>query len=240
MSLTPLSDQDLRLKHLQAELADVRRELAACRLRESAALGAAQIDPLTGLANRRLLDQQIERHLQRPAATPRLLALLFIDLDDFKAVNDTHGHAVGDAVLKVMGLRLRHAMREHDLVCRLGGDEFVCVLFDLRSEQEVEAVTRKLQDALARPCHIDTLNLAVQPSIGRALYPRDGPDIPALMAHADQAMYRHKLRARSAAATPSLAAPPAEPQQVAASRQAAARRGLALPRWLTAAAGARA
>jgi diguanylate cyclase (GGDEF)-like protein len=227
MTLTPINDQDQVLAQLRAELCDVRRELAACRLRESAALGAAQLDPLTGLANRRLLDGQVGRQLLRHGAHHTLLALLFIDLDDFKTVNDRHGHAVGDALLKLVGLRLRHAVRQQDLVCRLGGDEFVCVLFDLRGEHEAQVIERKLHAAIHQPCHVDALTLTVRPSIGSALYPRDGADVPELLAHADRMMYRHKPRG----------AQPPVPAEVASVPRPPATRVRTLPRWLNHAVG---
>lgn len=194
MSLTPLTDRDLLLNRMQAELAVLRRELAACRQRETRALIEARLDPLTGLPNRRLFEQQVGQQLARHQASQGRMALLFVDLDGFKSVNDHHGHGVGDALLKLVARRLRHATRHEDLVCRMGGDEFVCVLFDLHSEGEAEAIERKLAASIALPCHLGPVKLMVRPSIGRSLYPRDGSSIGELLAHADRAMYRDKGR----------------------------------------------
>lgn len=177
------------VQRLQTELAHLRRELAACRGREARALAAAHVDALTGLPNRRVFDRSIAVQLASHHARRSLLALLFIDLDGFKAVNDLHGHPVGDALLMLVGRRLRHAMRQQDLACRIGGDEFACVLLDLRSEHELLAIQRQLRDTVARPCQLGALTLTIRPSIGAALFPRDGASGAELLTHADRAMY---------------------------------------------------
>ena len=199
--MTPSLPTDaLLVQRLQAELAGLRRDLAACRQREALALRAAQLDPLTGLANRRLLDHQLDEHLARPAGDGQdgltSLALLFIDLDGFKAVNDCHGHAVGDAVLKLVARRLRHALRQDDLACRIGGDEFVCVLFGVHAGDEAQAVARKLHAAISQPCRLGPLTVQVWPSVGVALCPQHGRNGAQLLAHADGEMYRIKAVAR--------------------------------------------
>lgn len=196
----PIATEHQLVQQLQAEVAGLRRDLAACRRSEALALRAAQLDPLTGLPNRRLLDHQVGHHLQRQAAQPAALALLFIDLDGFKNVNDRHGHGVGDAVLKLVARRLRHALREDDLACRLGGDEFVCVLFGVHAGDEARAVAHKLTVAIAQPCTLGPLTVQVQPSVGIALFPQHGRNAAQLLAHADGEMYRRKAGARALAA----------------------------------------
>ena len=193
---TTLPTDALLVQRLQAELAGLRRDLAACRQREALALRAAQLDPLTGLANRRLLDHQLDAHLGRPDVGKAALALLFIDLDGFKAVNDRHGHAVGDAVLQLVARRLRHALRQDDLACRIGGDEFVCVLFGVVSGDEAQAVAGKLRAAIGQPCRLGPLTVQVRPSVGVALCPQHGRSSLQLLAHADSEMYRCKAGAR--------------------------------------------
>lgn len=191
MTLTPAPDPDL-LSQLQNQVRALQLELAASRLREAEALSAARIDGLTGLPNRRLLEHQMALQIDRAQAGSALLAVLFIDLDAFKSINDLHGHAVGDALLRLIGLRLRHAMRHDDLACRIGGDEFVCVLQGLRDGDEVPAIESKLQAVLSQPCNLGELTLTARPSIGSALYPRDGRTLPDLLAHADRTMYHRK------------------------------------------------
>jgi len=189
---SPSTSDAATLGQLQAQVRELQRELASCRLREAEALRVACCDGLTGLPNRRLLEHQMALRLDRAHAGGTLLALLFIDLDAFKSINDLHGHGVGDALLRLIGLRLRHAMRRSDLACRIGGDEFVCVLQGLHHSDEVRAIEAKLHAAIAQPCHVGELTLTVQPSIGTAQFPRDGRTLPDLLAHADRAMYRRK------------------------------------------------
>jgi diguanylate cyclase (GGDEF)-like protein len=210
MTLTPAPDP-AALSQLQAQVRDLQRELAACRLREAEALRAARIDGLTGLPNRRLLEHQMAQLLDRAHAGSTMLALLFIDLNDFKAVNDLHGHSVGDALLRLIGLRLRHAMRRDDLACRIGGDEFVCVLEGLHAGDEVRTIEAKLQSTIGQACHLGELTLTVQPSIGTALFPRDGLTLSDLLAHADRTMYSRKQARTDAAAQALGLSTPSEP-----------------------------
>jgi diguanylate cyclase (GGDEF)-like protein len=206
MNPSPAPDATL-IDRLQAQLRELRGALQLSRQREAAAEQAARIDPLTGLANRRLLEHRMAQQIDRAAGDRPLTALLFIDLDGFKAINDRHGHAIGDALLRLVGLRLRHAMRRDDLACRIGGDEFVCVLPRLAHGDELPALETKLRTVVSQPCQLAGLSLQVQTSIGSALYPRDGLTLAELLAHADRAMYRRKTEGRSAADQPrSLAA----------------------------------
>lgn len=130
--------------------------------------------------------------LARQRASSAVFALLFIDLDDFKSVNDVHGHAVGDELLRVIGQRLVHALRAGDVVSRQGGDEFLCLLPEVHDADQAAAIARKLFDSVAAPCQLAGVHLQVLPSIGVALYPRDGDNIAALIAQADGAMYQAK------------------------------------------------
>jgi diguanylate cyclase (GGDEF)-like protein len=128
------------------------------------------------------------------APTPRRqpLAVLYIDLDDFKPVNDQHGHDIGDELLRIIGSRLTRALRAKDMVSRLGGDEFACLLLGLPGRAQIAAVVRKLFDAVAAPLTIDDCTAVVRPSIGIALCPDDGASADALLKNADAAMYRAK------------------------------------------------
>jgi len=117
--------------------------------------------------------------------------LLFIDLDDFKAVNDQHGHAAGDLLLQALGCRLLNAVRPDDRVCRKSGGEFLCLLPSIRNEVQALAVARKLVDAVSAPCqlHDVTVQVQVQASVGIAIYPEDGHTVQHLMDRADRPMY---------------------------------------------------
>jgi diguanylate cyclase (GGDEF)-like protein len=124
---------------------------------------------------------------------------MFVDLDDFKLVNDRLGHAIGDRVLAAVGERLRGALRESDVLARQGGDEFLVVLADLKGDpaQGAENVSRKLVEALGNPIVIAGHELRISASVGIAVFPDDGADTGALLRHADLAMYRAKAASGS-------------------------------------------
>ena len=149
-------------------------------------------DPLTGLANRTLLHDRLEQALARSRRKGGASGLLFVDLDNFKQVNDEYGHAMGDAVLVELGKRLQTAVRPTDTVARLGGDEFVVVCEEL-DEQTAVALGRRLHDALERPLVIDGIEHKLSASIGIALGQAD-PD--GLLGNADAAVYRAKAHGR--------------------------------------------
>ncbi|ATL99159.1 diguanylate cyclase [Aeromonas sp. CA23] len=149
-------------------------------------------DPLTNLPNRRLLQLRLKEAM---ADEGRELALMFIDLDHFKPINDTFGHETGDVLLNMVAERMRHCVREQDLVARLGGDEFVILLPD--TSDEALAVADHLHQSLRHPFRVDEeQELRISSSIGVALYPEHGTDPKTLMHHADQAMYQAKGRGR--------------------------------------------
>ena len=123
-----------------------------------------------------------------------MMALLFLDLNGFKAINDTHGHGAGDKLLIAVAERIRHTLRETDLVARLGGDEFAAVLEDLRSPDEVTRIAHKLSQAIEQPLSIRQLELKFSASIGIAMFPHDGRQKEELEEQADKAMYYAKKR----------------------------------------------
>lgn len=149
----------------------------------------AQHDPLTGLPNRALFFDRLRQALSQARRDDTRLALLFVDLDRFKPINDEHGHAVGDFVLQQVASRLRSVVRESDTVGRIGGDEFVVLLREIDSETDVQRVTEKIHHALAQPMLRDGMTLQLSASIGCALFPSDGTDEHSLLRVADMAMY---------------------------------------------------
>jgi diguanylate cyclase (GGDEF)-like protein/PAS domain S-box-containing protein len=153
-------------------------------------------DVLTGLPNRAAFNQHLEAGLQRARRADKQLALLFIDLDGFKRVNDTLGHAAGDEVLKEVAARLRSVLRRADVVARLAGDEFVVILEALDSEDAAASVVRKVLETLNKPYFASADSVQPGASVGVALYPRHGEDAEALLRHADTAMYRAKARGK--------------------------------------------
>ena len=151
-------------------------------------------DVLTGLPNRYGLRLVFDQAIARADRQERLLAVGFLDLDDFKPVNDAYGHAAGDDLLKEMARRLQDAVRRTDTVARLGGDEFVLLLEGLRNMDEVDQVLARLQAAIAQPFNINGEMISIQASLGLTIYPFDEADTDLLLRHADQAMYAAKER----------------------------------------------
>lgn len=180
------------LARLRTTLGRVRLALARARAELAQAQHAAGSDALTGLPNRKGFRVPSRRALSSHGAGRHALALLFVDLDGFKAVNDRLGHDVGDELLRVVGARLAGAVRDGDLVCRHGGDEFLCLLTRLAIPQHAASIALDLGDAIAAPCRIGRHQVRVRASIGIAMYPHDGRTISALVASADAAMYRAK------------------------------------------------
>ena len=149
-------------------------------------------DPLTGLANRALFHRRMAEGLEHAEQDNLLLGVMYLDLDDFKQVNDVHGHAVGDALLKETAQRLRHVVRVSDTVARLGGDEFAIVLMGLEGSGQCAALRQKIEDAISRPAVLDGVSLTPAGSVGCVLYPRDGQTLSQLLKAADDHMYEIK------------------------------------------------
>ena len=149
-------------------------------------------DSLTGLPNRSMFFDQLNRALARYRRSEHPFALLMVDLDGFKAVNDQHGHEMGDVLLQTVADRMLGCLREADIVARVGGDEFVVLLDGVAGEQDVRVVAEKLLHEVAQPVTREAVSCAVGASIGVALCPRDGSDSECLLAKADIAMYRSK------------------------------------------------
>jgi diguanylate cyclase (GGDEF)-like protein len=154
-------------------------------------------DALAGVPNRALLHQRAEHALAVSRRSGRLLALLFIDLDRFKDINDSRGHAVGDEVLREVATRLSGCLREVDTIARQGGDEFVVLLEEIERTEEVEQITARMREVLANRLAIEGHEIYVTCSIGVALYPRDGEAVSTLIRRADLAMYRAKELGRN-------------------------------------------
>jgi len=173
----------------------LEHQLEASRAQEHAARHAAFHDPLTSLPNRVLFNDRLEHGLAQARRHGWTIAVMFIDLDAFKAINDTHGHEVGDKVLKTIASRLQKMTREEDTVSRHGGDEFLYLLSELKSTADAAAIAQKIIQTLSQPCDVlggEIPGLSVKPSIGIALCPGDALSADDLVKCADKAMYRAK------------------------------------------------
>ncbi|MFD1732859.1 EAL domain-containing protein [Deinococcus malanensis] len=175
-----IDELELRLAMLQAKEAQVRSEYLAHH------------DALTGLPNRLMLLDRAKQALLHAQRHGTPVGMLVLDLDAFKTVNDSLGHAVGDELLKAVGKRLCTVLRSEDTVARFGGDEFVILLPELRDALDAARVAQGLQDALAHPFEVDGFTLDMRCSVGISLYPTDGQDAEALLLAADTAMYQAK------------------------------------------------
>jgi len=157
----------------------------------------AHHDQLTGLPNRLYLAAHLPDALAEAKEKGNLLAVLFLDLDRFKHVNDSRGHETGDKLLKTVAQRIRSTMRSQDVVVRMGGDEFVVVMKDVKTTDKVNEAAERINQALSAPMVVDGRTLVTTVSIGVALYPRDGIDMGELLRHSDTAMYQAKDRGRN-------------------------------------------
>lgn len=157
----------------------------------------ANNDALTGLPNRRLLEDRMAQALKEASRAQQMLAVLFLDLDYFKVVNDTHGHLIGDQLLKSVGERLTALLRAEDTVARIGGDEFVVLLPKIKDEQQLVATAEKVISELAQPFRIAEQSLQLGVSIGIALYPQHNDNPSNLIKYADDAMYVAKRLGRN-------------------------------------------
>ena len=206
-----LEDQEGRLKaardtlelQVEARTEELKRtnnqlegEIAERRQAQSKLNYLAYHDPLTGLANRRCFIERLEESLRETARRDERLAVLFIDLDQFKQVNDSLGHGVGDELLVSVASRLSEHVRLIDMLARLGGDEFICLMEGVRQTEDVEMLASEILAAFEQPFKLGDHELFLTASVGISLFPGDGESVLELMRNADSAMYRAKFSGR--------------------------------------------
>jgi len=154
-------------------------------------------DALTGLPNRALFINRLEQSLAQATRDGRLLALMYLDLDHFKAINDTFGHAAGDTVLQSSAQRINSCLRRNDTVARLGGDELVVLLPGLDGPEQAETVAQKIIKVMSAPFQLESFQVSVTPSIGIVLFPEHGNVMGELLKRADIALYAAKEGGRN-------------------------------------------
>ncbi|HEX7027328.1 MAG TPA: diguanylate cyclase, partial [Gammaproteobacteria bacterium] len=177
--------------------AGVARDITERKEAEQRIEFLANHDSLTSLPNRRLMEDRLKQALARAVLNQEKLAVLFLDLDFFKSINDSMGHSTGDKLLQSVAERLTACVRSIDTVARLGGDEFVVILPDIKGLADAEAVAVKIQEAIAQPYSLDNNEYHVSTSLGISLYPDHGDQDSILLRNADIAMYRAKDRGRN-------------------------------------------
>jgi diguanylate cyclase (GGDEF)-like protein len=181
-----------RTRELEATNEELQQEIAERKLAEETIIRLAYYDSLTGLPNRVSFNEVLAKKIQAAKANANRLALALLDLDGFKSVNDTAGHDAGDALLRLVGMRLQAVMREDDSAARMGGDEFLFVLADIRDSAEIDAICRRLLATFDEPFLVNHEEFRITASIGTAIYPDDCDNGPALMKLDDRAMYQAK------------------------------------------------
>ncbi len=186
--ISPLFNDKGELTHFLA----VQQDISEKRRLEEQIHYLAFHDALTELPNRMLFQDRVQQEITHAKRGKTKFAVLFIDLDGFKAVNDTRGHAAGDRLLQIEAERLRNCVREGDTVARLGGDEFTILLRGITGGEGLKRVLRKIIKSVAQPCELGEFNATVTASIGISLYPTDATGIEKLLIHADEAMYQAK------------------------------------------------
>ena len=191
LSWVALRDDEGRLVQSIGFMRDLTLQHAAQKRIEELAYS----DALTGLPNRLLLSQRVDTAIQGARQSDTGFAILFLDMDRFKIINDSLGHPFGDRVLQLVAERLQTCLRQTDMLCRLGGDEFVIYLHD-GDASVAESVARRILDDMLKPFMLDSMGFSIQCSIGIALYPQDGATLDDLIKQSDTAMYRVKERGR--------------------------------------------
>lgn len=192
-SISAIRDEDQTVKFYIASYSDISERKA----NEARIDYLAHHDPLTGLINRYNLENRLDQALRSAQRDRLCVAVMFIDMDRFKNINDSLGHDIGDQLLIEVGRRLRDSVRDSDIVARLGGDEFIVVLTRIKDEMDAAPIAEKILRSLGQPYNLDGRETHTSPSIGIAVYPRDGEDGPTLMKNADTAMYHVKDHGRN-------------------------------------------
>ena len=186
--ISPIIDENHDITHFVAIKLDATERMS----KEQDIWHKANYDLLTGLPNRGLFLNRVENALKNSKRTDANVAILFIDLDGFKAVNDTYGHGMGDRLLQWVAFELSRAIRDNDTVARFGGDEFGVLLSDFEEKQEVQIVADKVLAAINQPFIAEDIEISISASIGVALYPDHGDEVDILLSRADSAMYLTK------------------------------------------------
>lgn len=192
-TVVAVRDAEQQLQHYVSTFSDISAEkFAAERIHR-----LAHYDATTELPNRVLLQDRLLHAINRVERGGKRLALLFLDLDGFKMINDTFGHSAGDEVLRLVGVRLTSRLRKADIVARIGGDEFAVVLSDVDQSNDVQTICDQLLQVITEPYELSGESSRVTTSIGIAMFPEDGSDVQTLLKHADAAMYRAKERGKN-------------------------------------------
>ena len=175
----------------------IARDITDRKVAEQVLEYMATHDSLTGLPNRTLFSDRLRHALARAKRSEKMIAVLFIDLDGFKSVNDAFGHEIGDQVLKLVSDKLRRCIRSSDTVARMSGDEFILVIENLSKQEDALSIASKILGTISAPLMVSNQHITITASIGLSLYPVDGEDELNLLQKADAAMYQVKNNAKN-------------------------------------------
>lgn len=192
-SIAPVKQADGKIEHFVAVMEDITMQKEAKQQIQH----LAYHDSLTGLPTRQLMMKRLEKALSSALQEKEKVAVLFLDLDGFKSVNDNFGHAAGDELLKIATDKLRSCVRDNDMVARIGGDEFLIVITQVVGDTMLSSVATRIIDALSRPFSINNIEVSVSASVGIAMYPEDSQDPEELIKLADHAMYDVKRKGKN-------------------------------------------
>ena len=192
-SISPVRDDTGNISHFLA----IKEDITERKRYQEQLQHLATHDDLTGLANRALMQDRLEQSILFAKRSGRLVAVLLLDLDRFKIINDSLGHSFGDSLLQIIADRLRESVRGADTVARLGGDEFIILLAEVANEEDVGKVAKKILDNITAPFEIEDREITITASLGISIYPQDGDDEETLIRNADIAMYRAKEEGNS-------------------------------------------
>ena len=197
LQIADISDHFERVFHLKHLIRDLGADYEQARTSGESMRKQAYYDHLTGVYNRAMFMIQLRHDMKQADRNQKLVSVLFLDLDAFKEVNDTYGHAIGDLLLQQVAGRLKDCVRSSDTVARFGGDEFAIILTNIIEANNVREVAGKIRQALLAPYDLHGNSLTISASIGFCMYPADSPDPQALIDLADRAMYRVKFSGKN-------------------------------------------
>ena len=192
-SLKPVVDQSGAVDIIVLEA----REINSYKRQERRLYQLAHYDHLTQLPNRILFNDRLAQTIRGAKRFNRVMAVLFVDIDDFKYINDKYGHDAGDNILLMIASKIRRCLREVDTVSRLGGDEFAVILTEIKDIETTVETAQRIIDAVAKPMLYEGAEMKVTASVGIALYPEDATNVSELLSHADMAMYQAKQQGKN-------------------------------------------
>jgi diguanylate cyclase (GGDEF)-like protein/PAS domain S-box-containing protein len=197
LEIDDISEHENNQIRLMEEIEDLKKGYLKVKESQIETRKLANYDNLTGLYNRRAFTQKINTLIEGNEIFANKFALLFMDIDGFKQINDTHGHLYGDALLQQISSRLKRISRASDIICRLGGDEFIIVLNNVNDKETITMVVEKIIDFIRKPYYIDNININITTSIGIAVFPDDSDTLESLLKLADTAMYKAKQNGKN-------------------------------------------